>query len=147
MSITTTGDQTQAYDIFQTPLSSGYPLPLKHFLKYWTVSISFDILSSEKSSTAPYKSWKKISSKLAVQGIKRNWILGWFQKCAKVSNLTKGKKNYRKTEFLRTGKILQKFIFCEKNLLELLHIFDISPKFRFFWYTLRPISKKFFQLL
>ncbi len=23
------GDQTQAYDIFQTPLSSGYPLPLK----------------------------------------------------------------------------------------------------------------------
>jgi hypothetical protein len=22
------GDQTQAYDIFQTPLSSGYPLPL-----------------------------------------------------------------------------------------------------------------------
>ena len=28
MSITTMGDQTQAYDIFQTPLSSGYPLPL-----------------------------------------------------------------------------------------------------------------------
>jgi hypothetical protein len=24
------GDQTQAYDIFQTPLSSGYPLPLNH---------------------------------------------------------------------------------------------------------------------
>ncbi len=23
------GDQTQAYDIFQTPLSSGYPLPLR----------------------------------------------------------------------------------------------------------------------
>ncbi len=22
------GDQTQAYDIFQAPLSSGYPLPL-----------------------------------------------------------------------------------------------------------------------
>ncbi len=28
MSITTMGDQTQAYDIFQTPLSSGYSLPL-----------------------------------------------------------------------------------------------------------------------
>jgi hypothetical protein len=24
------GDQTQAYDIFQTPLSSGYPLPLSN---------------------------------------------------------------------------------------------------------------------
>ncbi len=24
------GDQTQAYDIFQTPLSSGYPLPLNY---------------------------------------------------------------------------------------------------------------------
>ncbi len=23
------GDQTQAYDIFQTPPSSGYPLPLR----------------------------------------------------------------------------------------------------------------------
>ncbi len=27
------GDQTQAYDIFQAPLSSGYPLPLKQILK------------------------------------------------------------------------------------------------------------------
>ncbi len=26
------GDQTQAYDIFQTPLSSGYPLPLNDSL-------------------------------------------------------------------------------------------------------------------
>jgi hypothetical protein len=25
------GDQTQAYDIFQTPLSSGYPLHLRKF--------------------------------------------------------------------------------------------------------------------
>jgi hypothetical protein len=31
------GDQTQAYDIFQTPLSSGYPLPLNRFL--WSKSI------------------------------------------------------------------------------------------------------------
>jgi hypothetical protein len=28
MSITTMGDKTQAFDIFQTPLSSHYPLPL-----------------------------------------------------------------------------------------------------------------------
>jgi hypothetical protein len=26
------GDQTQAYDIFQTPLSSGYPLPLSQYV-------------------------------------------------------------------------------------------------------------------
>ncbi len=26
------GDQTQAYDIFQTPLSYGYPLPLMQFM-------------------------------------------------------------------------------------------------------------------
>jgi hypothetical protein len=28
MSITTMGDKTQAFDFFQTPLSSHYPLPL-----------------------------------------------------------------------------------------------------------------------
>ncbi len=29
------GDQTQAYDIFQTPLSSGYPLPLNIYKMHW----------------------------------------------------------------------------------------------------------------
>ncbi len=29
------------------------------FFKYCMVSILFDLLSSEKSSTTPYKSWKK----------------------------------------------------------------------------------------
>jgi hypothetical protein len=69
------------------------------FLKYWTVSILFDLLSSEKSGAARYKSWKKISSKLGVQGIKRRGILCWFQKCAEFLSLVKGKKIYRKTEF------------------------------------------------
>ncbi len=32
------GDQTQAYDIFQTPLSSGYPLPLNGV---WNEILSF----------------------------------------------------------------------------------------------------------
>ncbi len=31
------GDQTQAYDIFQTPLSSGYPLPLKASIQYYSI--------------------------------------------------------------------------------------------------------------
>ena len=51
------------------------------FLKYWSVSILFELLTSKKSSAAPYKSWKKISSKLGVQGIKRSGIFRWFQKC------------------------------------------------------------------
>jgi hypothetical protein len=43
----------------------------------------------------------------------------------------KGKKLYRKTEFLRTWKILQKIVFLRKNLWELLdarvlHIIEIS---------------------
>ncbi len=64
----------------------------KAFLKYWMVSILFDLLSTEKSSFAPDKNWKKISSKLAVQGIKRSGISRWFQKCAEVSSLVEGKK-------------------------------------------------------
>ncbi len=78
----------------------GLALKLKCFLKYWTVSILFDLLSFEKSSAAPYKSWKKISSKLAVQGIKRSGILRWFQKCGEVSSLAKGEKNF--TEKLKS---------------------------------------------
>jgi hypothetical protein len=44
-------------------------------IQYCTVSILFDLLYSEKSSDAPYKSFKKVSSKLGVQGIKRSGIL------------------------------------------------------------------------
>ncbi len=44
---------------------------------------------------------------------------------------------YRQTEFLGTWKILQKIVFLRKNLWELfdarvLHILEISAKFRFF---------------
>ncbi len=39
------GDQTQAYDIFQAPLSSGYPLPLNNtFLKLCYFIVSLKIL-------------------------------------------------------------------------------------------------------
>jgi hypothetical protein len=49
----------------------------------------------------------------------------------------RGKIFSRKTEFLGTWKILQKIVFLRKNLWELLdarvlHIFEISAKFRFF---------------
>ncbi len=38
----------------------------------------------QKNSTVPYKSRKKISSKLGVQGIQRSGILRWFQKCVEL---------------------------------------------------------------
>ncbi len=37
-----------------------------------------------KNSTVPYKSWKKISSKLGTKGIKRSGILRLFQKCVEL---------------------------------------------------------------
>ncbi len=84
-------------------------------MKYWTVAILFDLLSFEKSGTALYKSWKKISSKLGVQGIKRSGILRWFQKCAEVSSLAKGKTFfYRKTEFSGIRKFCKKLFFWEQ---------------------------------
>jgi hypothetical protein len=63
--------------------------------------------------------------------------------CADFKNVKKslvwqrGKIFYRKTKFLGTWKILQKIVFLRKNRWELLdvrvlHIFEISAKFRFF---------------
>ncbi len=71
----------------------------------------------QKSNTAPYKSWKKISSKLVVQCIKRGGILCWFQKCAKVSSLAKGKKNLQKNWIFRDLENLAKNHFSEKKSL------------------------------
>jgi hypothetical protein len=69
-----------------------------------------------KSSTAPYKSWKKISSKLAVQGVKRSGILRWFQKCGEASSLAKGKKNLQKNLIFRDLENLAKNRFSEKKI-------------------------------
>jgi hypothetical protein len=67
---------------------------------------------------------------------KRNFML-ISKMCRSLAFGKKGKKIYRKTEFLGTWKILQKIVFLRKNLWELLdarvlHIFEISAKFRFF---------------
>jgi hypothetical protein len=75
---------------------------------------------------------------LGVKGIKRSRILHPFQKCAEVLSIgKKGKKFYRKTEFLGTCENLEKVVFLRKNIWELLdarviHSFEISAKFRFF---------------
>ena len=90
----------------------------KCFLKYWTVSILFDLFTFEKSSAAPYESWKKISSKLGVQSIKRSGILRWFQKCAEVSSLAKERKNFfQKNWIFRDLENLAKNRFSEKKSL------------------------------
>ncbi len=97
---------------------------------------------------------KKISLKLGIQGIKRSGILRWFKNGAEVSCLAKGRKKiYRKTEFLRTWKILQKIVFLRKNLWELpwrkssTHFFENSAKFCFFWYPFAQVWRNFFSTL
>jgi hypothetical protein len=101
------------------------------------VSILFDLLSSEKSSTTPYKSGKKNFFKIGHTGYqkKQNFVL--ISKMCRRLVISKGKKINRKTEFLRTWKILQKIVFLRRNLWELfdarvVRIFEISAKFRFF---------------
>ncbi len=122
-------------------------------MKYWTVSILFDHLSFKKSSTAPNKCWKKISSKLAVQGIKRSRILRWFQKSGEVSSLAKGRKNFDgKTLFLGTWKILQKIVFWEQFfgnfLTQEFYTFLKSAQNSASFDTLHgPFRRNFFQLL
>jgi hypothetical protein len=64
----------------------------------------------------------------------------------------KGKIFLKKTEFLRTWKILQKIVFLRKKLWELLdarvlNIFEMSAILHFFGNPARPISKKFFSTL
>ncbi len=74
--------------------------------------------------------------------------------CADLKNVQKswvwqtGKNFLQKNWIFRVWENLAKNVFMRKNLWELLdarvlHIFEISTKFRFFWYPARPISKKF----
>ncbi len=78
----------------------------KVFFENWTVSILFDLLSFEKSTTAPYKSWKKNYFKIGRAGyLNRSGILRWFKKCAEVSSLANGKKFFtEKLNFQGLGK-------------------------------------------
>jgi hypothetical protein len=90
---------------------------------------------------------------LSAKGIKRSGILRRFQKCAEVLSLAKGEKNFTEDLiFQELRKFSKKEFFREKNLWELLdardlHIFEISVKFCFFLYPLRPILKTFFSTL
>ncbi len=97
-------------------------------------------LSFEKSSAAPYRGWKKAEFCADFKNVQKSRV---WQK----------RKNFlQKNWFFGTWNILQKIVFLRKNLWQLLgarvlHIFEISAKFRFFWYPAHPISKKFFSTL
>jgi hypothetical protein len=74
---------------------------------------------------------------LGIQGIKKAEFCADFKNVQKSRVWQKGKNLYRKTEFLRNWTILQKIVFLRKFFWELLdarvlHIFEISAKFRFF---------------
>ncbi len=118
----------------------------KSVFKYCTVSIFLDLLSSKKSSTAPYKSWKQFLQNSPERVPEEVEFCADFKN---VLSLAKGKKNF--TEKLIFQALLQKSVFLRINLWELLdardlHILEISVKFCFFWYPVCPIFKKFFQL-
>ncbi len=122
----------------------------KAFFKYWAVSILFDLLTSQKNSTIPHKSWKKISSKLDAKGIKRSGILRWFQNYVELLHQEVPKYFFsEKRLFPNFHKSLKIQFFCKIffpfcQYSRLLHIFEMGAKFRFFWYPLHPISKNFF---
>ncbi len=95
----------------------------------------------QKYSIVQYKSWNKFSSKLGAKGIKRSGILRWFQKMCRIL----------------ASRSFQRFL-AEKNQFfynffppllnsRLLHICEISAKFRFFWYPLWTVLKIFFSTL
>ncbi len=114
----------------------------KCLLKYWMASILFDLLFSKKSSTAPYKSWKK-------------FLRNWAYKVSKEAEFCADFKNEQKSRVWQKRKNVQKNwnfkdFFWEKiigNFLtqEFYNFFEIRAKFRFFCYPLHPILNKFYK--
>ena len=132
-------------EILRLVYKKAFKKIIERFLSYCIWAFNF-----QKNSTVPYKSWKKISSKLAMQGIKRNGILRWFQKCVELLHQEVPQDFFSEKRFLAKFSKSQNIQFFCKIFFpflpnaRLLHIFEISVKFRFFWYPVCPISKKFF---
>ncbi len=67
----------------------------------------------QKNSTVPYKSWKIISSKLVMQGIKRSELLCWFQKYVKLLRQEVPKDFFSEKQFFaKFSKSLKIQFFC-----------------------------------
>ncbi len=102
-----------------------------------TVSILFDFYPSKKVTPPLIRVEKKFLQNWACRVSKEAEFGADFKS---VRSLEFGKREkffYRKTKFLGTWKVLQLIVLLRKNLWELLdarvlHIFEISAKFRFF---------------
>ncbi len=60
------GDQTQAYDIFQTPLSSGYPLPL--MLRTSLDSYSFSLVTLKVQKREIFRTFLFLTGRFRSKG-------------------------------------------------------------------------------
>ena len=78
------------------------------FLKYWSVSILFDLLSCKKSSATPYKIRKKILLKLRVRVSKETEFCADFKNVQKSRVWQKGKKLLQKNWVFRDLENLAK---------------------------------------
>ncbi len=81
------------YCLLKKFFGETYDIPEIAHKKNWTKKAFTRVINGfylicafnfQKNSTVPFKSWKKISSKLSMQGIKRSGILRWFQKCVEL---------------------------------------------------------------
>ncbi len=126
-------------------------LRLVYKKRFFLILISFYLIwafNYQKHSTITYKSWKKISSKLGVQGIKRSGILRWFTKFVELLRQEVSKDFFsEKSFFWKIFQVPKNSVFLLKifSLLpnsRLLHFFEISAQ-----YPACPISKKFFKTL
>jgi hypothetical protein len=121
-------------EILRLVYKKAFKKIIERFLSYCIWAFNF-----QKNSTVPYNSWKKVSSKLGAKGIKRSGILRWFQKCVEFLRQEVPKYLFSEKQFFaKLSKSLKIQFFCK-------NFFEISAKFGFFWYPVRPILKKFFS--
>ncbi len=87
------------------------------YKKYWTVSILYDLLSSEKSSAAPYKSWKKFLRNWAYRVSKEAEFCSDFKSVQKSWVWQKRKIFLQKNWILRDLENLAKncFSWCKSS--------------------------------
>ncbi len=108
-------------------------------------SILFGLFTSKKIAPSLIRVEKKFLSKLSAEGIKRSGILCLFKKCVDLW------ANKFPKIFSQKIAFLQNFVRAWKSVKNIFFIFaklkQISAKFRFFWYPLRIILRKFFPTL
>ncbi len=99
------------------------------FLKYWSVSILFDLLSCKKSSATPYKIRKKILSKLRVRVSKETEF------CADFKNVLKSRVWQKRKNLLQKCGRLWKMTWLHNvdNIRQKDIKTEFLGKYSFFW--------------